>query len=101
MKAGGRRVQKMGMREAGVLFPGRLHLIGLEADARPADFEAFADLGQALLHAERGLEQLNRVHALLPGCGSCSPNRTWLVGSRECAAYMSRQKADQGQVLPA
>ena len=42
----------VGMREAGVLFPGRLHLIGLEADARPADFEAFADLGQALLHAE-------------------------------------------------
>src|SRR5262249_18495095 len=66
VQADGSAGEEVSVGQGGVGLPGILELDGLEAHAGPAVFEALADLGQALLDAEGGDEQVNRVHEKHP-----------------------------------
>src|SRR5262249_53980473 len=66
VQAAGCRVQEVRMRQAGVALPRLFELNGLEADARPAALQAFANLRERFLDAESRREELNVLHGLGP-----------------------------------
>jgi hypothetical protein len=65
MEAGGGGIQKVGMREARILFPSFLELDRFEAQSGPSLLQTLSNLSQCFLYPEIRDENMDGFHDLL------------------------------------
>ena len=73
----GRRIEEVGVWQAGVLAPGLLEIDGLVAEAGPSLLQTFPDFGKALLDRKSRQKELH-VHRVAANCRT-RPNATHLA----------------------